>query len=60
VLSLEAFAQRVRDFLFVLNDQDAHGLIAFESCSLIGIIEAVPPCRSGPDRNFRKSSVVSR
>src|SRR5262249_15661674 len=32
-LRLEAFAQRVRDLLFVLDNQNAHGVLPFESCS---------------------------
>ena len=38
VLLLEALAQRPRDLLFVLNNQNTHGMLGFESCSRTGTI----------------------
>jgi hypothetical protein len=41
VLGLETLSQRIRDLLFVLNDQNAHAVLRLESRFRIGIIDAV-------------------
>ena len=42
VLRLESRAQRIRDLCFILDNQNAHGVLRIESCSRADIIKPVP------------------